>query len=104
MTIGPIHRSTFATQPENLAPDPTGRRLDPTAAFMSAMTAASNSWNFQWITKGVKWTPALLATQPPTTTGKEIQRVHLDTSEVEVWCAPDSVGDPVPECSGQKHP
>jgi gluconolactonase len=32
--------------------------------------------------------------------GGYIQRVNLETREVEVWCAPDSVGQPVAGCSG----
>ena len=52
----------------------------------------------------VKWSLSVTGDAASNYAGGYIQRVHLDTGEVEVWCAPDSVGAPVPDCSNEKHP
>jgi gluconolactonase len=54
--------------------------------------------------KGVKWTLSVTGDAALDYAGGYIQRVHLDTGEVEIWCAPDSVGDPVLDRSGKKQP
>jgi gluconolactonase len=52
---------------------------------------------------GVKWILSVTGDAASDYAGGYIQRVHLDTGEVEMWCAPDSVGDPVPNCSKEKY-
>jgi gluconolactonase len=54
--------------------------------------------------KKAKWVLSVTGDADPNYAGGYIQRVHLDTGQVEIWCAPDSVGDPVPDCSGVTHP
>jgi gluconolactonase len=53
---------------------------------------------------GVKYTLSVTGDAASNYAGGYIQRVHLGTGEVEIWCAPDSVGDPVADCSGVKYP
>lgn len=53
---------------------------------------------------GMKWTVSVTGDAALNYAGGYIQRIHLDTGEVEVWCAPNSVGNPVPNCSNETYP
>src|SRR5271170_3217148 len=53
---------------------------------------------------GVKWTLSVTLDASADYDGGYIQRVHLDTGEVEIWCAADSAGQPAADCSGKKYP
>ena len=46
-----------------------------------------------------KWTLNVTGDAAPDFAGGYIQRVDLLTGKAEVWCAPDSVGQPEPDCS-----
>lgn len=54
--------------------------------------------------QGTQWTLNVAGDAAADYAGGYIQRVHLQTRAVEMWCAPDSVGDPIVSCSGATFP
>jgi len=87
-----------------LGSGPNGAAIGPDGCVYVCNDGGKQFLEIPLARDGVKWTLSVTGDAATNYAGGYIQRVHLDTGKVEIWCAPDSVGAAVPDCSKETHP
>lgn len=86
-----------------LGSGPNGAAIGPDGCVYVCNDGGKEFMEIPMDHNGMKWTLSVTGDAATDYAGGYIQRVHLDTSKVEMWCAPDSVGAPIVSCSRETY-